>query len=402
MITVNEATAIILENAIDFGTEEVSLPRCGGRVLREPMVADRDFPPFARVAMDGIALRHSSFEAGRRRFAVEAVAGAGALPVALGQPDACIEVMTGAVLPPGTDTVVRYEDVEIAGGTATVKVGKVVKGQHVHPRGEERRQGDVLVARGRRLSAAEIGIAATIGNLSLKVARLPRTVVIATGDELVVGGNTPLPHQIRASNVNSIAAVLAGFGLESDSLHLRDEAATVRRELETCLRDYELVILSGGISKGKFDYVPEALTRLGVLEMISRVAQRPAKPFWFGRLPGGPPVFGLPGNPVSAFMCTLRYLAPWLRRCLGLPAFDAVFARLEEEVVYPKPQTYFLQVETRFDSSGLFVARPAPGKGSGDVAGLADSDGFLELPPDADVFPAGASFRYFGYRSSPA
>lgn len=395
MISVSEATSIILDQLLDLPTETVPLRSANGRVLREPLVADRDFPPFTRVAMDGIAIPYDSYEAGRRKFVLEGIQAAGAEQQTLSNEKGCIEVMTGAVLPNGTDTVVRYEDLELEEGMATIAKGSVQRGQNAHPQGFDRKKGARIIDSGHRLTAAGIGVAATVGKTTLQVVRPPRVVIIYTGDELVEVDDLPLPHQIRASNVHTIAAMLGNWGAAADLLHLRDDAPVLRRKVLEALRNYELVLLSGGVSKGKYDLVPEALLEAGVKQFFYKVAQRPGKPFWFGRQPGGAVVFALPGNPVSAYLCALRYVVPWLRKCMGLLPFDDTYGRLSEEILFPKEQTYFLPVKTRSSLDGILFADPQEGKGSGDLANLVEVDGFLELPPEKDHFEKGQSFRLF-------
>jgi len=399
MISVPEATAVITAHTRNFGVEETDLQKAAGRILREPLFADRDFPPFSRVAMDGIAIAYDSYREGRRRFAIEGTLGAGAPPSQLRDPIGCLEVMTGAVLPAGADTVVRYEDLDIADDTALIRTDGVREGQNIQSKGLERRQGQQLVAAGTRLSPAEIGIAATVGKSRLTVAATPHTLIIYTGDELVGVDALPLPHQIRVSNGPTITAALQEYAIQADTLHLRDEEPVVRQTLRDTLEKYDLLLLSGGISKGKFDYIPGVLDQLGVRQLIYRVAQRPAKAFWFGNLPGGATVFALPGNPVSAFLCTLRYVMPWLEQSLEQQPPLTSFVRLSEAVHYPKDRTYFLQVKLRMDPDGIRRAVPVRAKGSGDLASLADSDGFVELPAGAVTFGTDEGFRYLGYRN---
>jgi molybdopterin molybdotransferase len=395
MISVSEATVIIFNQTIILPTEIVPLRLAGGRVLAEPLCADRDFPPFTRVAMDGIAIRYDSYEAGQRRFTLEGTQAAGTEQQTLTNEKGCIEVMTGAVLPQGADTVVRYEDLNLKERTVTITADHVRRGQHAHPQGFDRKKGETIIAPGQRLFAAAIGVAATVGKASLQVVRPPKTVIIYTGDELVEVDEAPLPHQIRASNVHTIAVTLQNWGVEADFLHLPDDATLIRGKVAEALRNCDLILLSGGVSKGKYDLVPDALLETGVRQFFYKVAQRPGKPFWFGREPGGAVVFALPGNPVSAYVCTLRYVLPWLRKCLGVMPFDDTYGRLSEKIVFTKAQTYFLPVSTRSSLDGTLFADPREGKGSGDLANLVEVDGFLELPPEKDYFEKGQSFRFF-------
>jgi molybdopterin molybdotransferase len=399
MLTVAEAEKIILGQAFAPSPEPVELSQALGRILAEDLRADRDFPPFDRVTMDGIAIRHECFAQGQRRFSIQGVQAAGRPRLRLPDPGACLEVMTGAMLPDGTDTVIRYEDLRLEDGAATVRCETVTPGQNLHRQGTDRSRGDLLLSKGRRIGPAEIATAATVGKTRLSVALLPRTAVVSTGDELVDVGEEPLPHQIRSSNAYALHALLAGqFRLESRRFHFADDRETIRQGLETILGGFELVVLTGAVSAGKFDFVPAVLAELGVQELFHKVSQRPGKPLWFGRMPGGAVVFALPGNPVSAFMCACRYLSPFLRQSLGeLPA-PAEMAVLAGPVSFRPDLTWFLPCRVASAPDGRLTAHPAPGHGSGDLANLNEADGFLELPLERDVFPEGEAFLFHRYR----
>ena len=392
MISVKEATDIVLANTIPFGTEEVGLEQAIGRLLAEDLVADRDFPPFTRVTMDGISIKYSDFENGQRAFPIAGLQAAGAPKQALQKPEHCFEVMTGAILPENTDTVIRYEDLEIENGTANIVIETIKERQNAHQQGSDRQQGDVIVSKGKLISPAEIGIAATVGKPTLRVQKLPKVVIIYTGDELVEVSATPLPHQIRTSNAFTIASTLSKWKLQPDLLHIVDDMEATKQKLNQCLDEYDVLILSGGVSKGKFDYVPEALAQLGVEKLFHRIAQRPGKPFWFGRAENDTIVFALPGNPVSSFMCATRYFLPWLRHSFGLEPMNYAYAILTEDFYFKPDLTYFLQVKVSYDPSGKVLARPVEGRGSGDLANLVDADAFLELPKGRDHFLKGEIF----------
>ena len=398
MIDVADAWSIICRHVRDYGVESVPLDRAIGRVLREDLRTDRALPPYDRVTMDGIALQHAAFAAGGRRFPVAGIAAAGAPQQSLHQPDTCLEVMTGAVLPDGTDTVIRYEDVDITDGVATVRVEELKYGKNVHRHGEDRTAGELIVASGTLLSAAEIGVAATVGKSNLSVARTPKVAIISTGDELVDLDQTPLPHQIRKSNVYRLQASLRAEGIAADRFHLVDDLETVKAELRHLLGTYDVLLLSGGVSKGKFDFLPQALSELDVQKGFHKIRQRPGKPFWFGTATNGTVVFALPGNPVSSFLCLQRYFLPWWRASLGLDKRPTVRAVLAENFSFMPDLTYFLQVRTRFDETGRLLAQPVTGNGSGDLANLVEADAFLELPRGQTDFPAGGVFPIYFFR----
>jgi molybdopterin molybdotransferase len=398
MITVETATRLIQQEARLSDPTEVPLASACGRVLREPLVADRDFPPFHRVAMDGIAISSRDFGNGQRIFPVSGIQAAGKPRAVMSGAGLCMEVMTGAVLPEGADAVVRYEDLAMEGGQAEIRLAEVLPWQHVHRQGNDRRQGAVLVREGTLLTPAEIGLAATVGKHRLRVSALPQAVVLSTGEELVAVEETPLPHQIRRSNVHSLAALLAEQGLRVSTGHLPDDPEALREQLGPLLDSNDLLVLSGGVSMGKFDFVPQVLVELGVQPSFHRVSQRPGKPLWFG-CRGRTVVFALPGNPVSSFMCTLRYVSPWIRAVQGLPPAPSMLAVLAEDFSFTPGLTYFLQVTVRRDPSGILLASPVVGHGSGDLANLAAADGFLELPKDRQDFHSGESFPLHAYRT---
>ncbi len=397
MISVEEARAIISGTIKDFGISSVDLDDAVGRVLREDFSADRDFPPYNRVTMDGIAIHTDSFEPGKA-FPIAGVAAAGAPQLSLQSTEHCLEVMTGAILPTGCNAVIRYEDLLISEGTAQVQLEKVNPGQNIHDKGEDRLEGSLVVKSGRVLSPAEIGVAATIGKAMIKVSRLPETIIISTGDELVTVDQQPLPYQIRRSNVHRLKATLKQFNIEAATEHLVDDLDVVTNRLKAIIEEKELILLSGGVSKGKFDYLPEALDRLGVKKLFHRIAQRPGKPFWFGQAPNGALVFALPGNPVSSFMCTQIYLLPWLKSCLGLPASPQPFGVLQKDILFKPDLTYFAQVKITYDKAGKILAHPVEGNGSGDLANLVDADAFIEIPRGKNEFAAGEIYPLHFYR----
>jgi molybdopterin molybdotransferase len=397
MLSVEQAAALILQHAAAWPDEIVSLASAWNRILAEPLLADRDFPPFTRVSMDGIAIDYSAFAAGRRQFPILGVQAAGMPPLRLDDPNGCIEVMTGAMLPGNTDTVIRYEDLDISENAARVAIEDIRQGQNAHLRGTDRLQGDLISPAGVRITGAELGIAATVGKTSLKVKGHPRIALVASGDELVAVETQPLPHQIRTSNIFALQGLLQSWGLGAGLLHLSDARDEIVQKLRLALDDYDVLILSGGVSAGKFDYLPEAFEELGVRKIFHKVQQRPGKPFWFGVAPGKT-VFALPGNPVSSFMCTIRYIQPWLRASMGMQPLPPRYAALAEDFSFKPSLTYFLQVKIESTPDGRLIALPAPGKGSGDHANLSDADGFLELPAERQLFHADEAFPLWGFR----
>lgn len=398
MISVQEALSIISSHRQDFGTEDIHLDKSLGRVLREDFLADRDFPPYDRVTMDGIAIAHKSFEGGQREFPIKGIAAAGSPQQSLADATACMEVMTGAILPAGADTVIRYEDIEENGSTATIQLETMIWGQNVHNQGEDRAQGSVVVKAGKQISSAEIGVGATIGKHQVRVSRLPKTLIISTGDELVEIHETPLPHQIRRSNIHRLKSTLRIYGIEADSHHFEDDLEEIKTKLRQMIIDYDVILLSGGVSKGKFDYLPEALEAVGVEKLYHKIKQRPGKPMWFGKSPKDSYIFALPGNPVSSFLCMHRYFLPWLQQSLHLELRPAPKAELAASINFKPDLTYFAQVKLEYSSEGKVLAHPVEGNGSGDLANLVDADAFIQLPQGKDLYHKGEVYSLLFYR----
>ena len=400
MIPVAEAFARVLATARPLPSETIALPHAAGRVLAETLFADRDFPPFNRVAMDGIALAHATWARGQTEFPIEHTQYAGAPPQPLQNPQKAIEVMTGAVLPPGTDVVIRYEDILLADNRATIQIPPPeVAGVNIHRQAADRRRGDALLMPGTRLGPAELAVAATVGAAELAVTRAPRVAVVSTGDELVGIAATPLPHQIRRSNAYALQALFTQVGADVSLFHLPDDREELRTGLTNIIgAGFDAVVLSGAVSKGRADHLPGLLRELHVVEIFHEVNQRPGKPMWFGARADGPVVFGLPGNPVSTFLTACRYVRPWLRACQQpadaaetLVVFEAPApARLTVDIHFKPLLTHFVPVRLTVDAEGQRLATPLRVGGSGDLAGLVGATAFLELPAERTVFAAGS------------
>ena len=395
MISVQEATSIILSHLWTPETERLDLGNAVGRILAEPISADRDFPPFNRVSMDGIAISAKAFQNGRSEFAIAGTQAAGMPQLKLNNSEFCIEVMTGAMLPEGTDAVVRYEDIEIKNNLAKIFIGNISTGQNIHPLNQDAKQSQQLLPPGLKISPAEVALLASVGKSKVGVFSFPKTAIISTGDELVDINQTPLPHQIRRSNDTALQSALIELGCNANKFHLADSRELLKNKLAEIFLAHELIILSGGVSKGKFDFVPEVLESLGVQKLFHQVSQKPGKPFWFG-VSEKHTVFALPGNPVSTYMCFYRYIKPWLMRSLGaeLSTSQAILAK---DFIFKPPLTYFLQVKIK-NEGGKLMAYPDAGGGSGDFANLKEVDGFLELPLEKIEFKAGEVFPYYSFR----
>lgn len=397
MIQVEQAEKIIQAQIKSFGAEEVPYSAALNRVLAENLYADRDLPPFNRPTVDGMAIYFQAYENGVRSFKIKAIQAAGETPVSISTKDECIEIMTGAALDDSVDTVIRYEDIDISGSAAIIKNTEVKKGQNIHLRAKDKKQGEVVANANALITPALMGLAASIGKTTLWVKRLPRIAIITTGDEMVSETQTPTLYQLRRSNSIVIKSVLAKYEINADLLHLKDDVEQITNELARCLDGYDVLLISGGVSMGKFDYVPRVLEALNVEKLFHQVQQRPGKPFWFGLHEGRKLIFAFPGNPVSVFMCLHRYFIPWLENSLGVQSQQQGYAILQSDILFPYPLQYFAQVRLSSNPDGQWLATPVETNGSGDFSNLIYTDAFIELPLEKNVFKKGEVFKIWRY-----
>ncbi len=373
--------------------ETVPLSGARGRVLAEPIVADRDQPPFPRSTRDGFALRSADLALGSTPLRVIGGVRAGERwnGPALAEGEA-LEIMTGAPVPDGADCVLMVEH-------ATVDPGHALRPEA----GRRLRPGENIVAAGAEgRAAAEIGLAASCGYPELRVYRRPRVAIVATGDELVEVGAEPAAWQIRNSNSHTLASLVDAEGAMPAMLAI---ARDTREDLRARLREAggaDLLLLSGGVSMGKYDLVEDALREAGAEFFFTGARIQPGKPVVFGRLPrrtepgDSRPVhfFGLPGNPISTEVCFRLFVAPLLRALCGRTERAPRFAeaRLTEEVRGGAKVTRFLPAVIEGDWQGVTV-RPVPWQGSGDLAANARANGFVVLPFGVEAFRAGETVR---------
>lgn len=397
MISPGEADALIGQLFTCLPIESLPLVQCTGAVLRENVYAERDQPPFDRVAMDGIALNTEGLRGGNARLTIQAMQAAGEPPLSLASPTHAIEIMTGAVLPGGCDAIVPIEQIEVRDGQALLKdPSRINAGQNIHRRGSDTTQGALLLGAGMHLGAPEIAVAAGAGMARIRVSAQPTLIVVSTGNELVEPGDPIEAHQVRRSNAYGIVSSLRrrGFQRIADD-HLPDDFELLRRRLRVHLDTHDVVILSGGVSMGQLDLVPRALAELGVREVFHKIAQRPGKPMWFGIGPTGTAVFALPGNPVSTLVCLARYVIPGLYAAMGESPRPSEKIAIAAPVDVKIAMTTFMPVRVQGDEWGRLWAHPSPTNGSGDFASLTGTDGFVELPPGPNTYAKGFVTRLY-------
>ncbi|MCX5655793.1 MAG: molybdopterin molybdotransferase MoeA [Planctomycetota bacterium] len=391
MISPHEALEIVLSEARRLEAVLVPLADALGGRLAEAAVADSDLPPFNKSAMDGYAVRAADVARLPAELAVTEELPAGQSPTRPLEPGTCAKIMTGAPVPPGADLVVPVEDTERP-ADGRVRILRVAPGRsHICPRGEDVRRGEAVLEAGRVLRPQEIGLLAAVGCDRAVIYRRPRVAVLATGEELVSVSAVPGPGQIRNINSSSLLACCRAAGVPADDLGVaRDERADLRAKIaEGLTRD--VLVVSGGVSMGEWDFVPKVFEEAGVAVRFATVSMKPGKPTVFGMC-GGRLVFGLPGNPVSTLVGFRWFVRPALRKMMGHPdpAPQLLDARLLAPVKAKDERTTFVPAVLRYSPDG-WGATPVITHGPADLVGFSKADGLIILEPGA--YEAGARVK---------
>ena len=386
MLSVEEALEAILSRVAVLGTERVDVIASLGRVLAEPIVSRREIPPWANSSMDGYAVRAEDSRAGVTLSVVGRVE-AGALPSrAIGRGEA-MRIFTGAPLPPGADSVVPQEDVEATNGRVTL-TGAVERAAYVRPAGEDVRVGDRVLEAGAVLRAAEVGLLATLGHAQVTVYRRPRVAILSTGNELADLGTEPGPGQIPNTNTYSLMAQVIETGGDPTSLGVAPDRLDAIEERVRRARDADVILSSAGGSVGELDLVREAFTRAGAELHLWMVSMRPGKPITFGSL-GERPVFGLPGNPVSAMVTFELFVRPALLKMAGRARLTRPRLRARALAPIPNPGSRrgYLRVQLETTGEGTLGARLTGEQGSAILRSMVAADGLAVIAPDTTVAP---------------
>jgi molybdopterin molybdotransferase len=384
MISFTEALAIVQESVRFLDIQTVPLAVAAGRVLAADVTADADQPPFAKAAMDGFACRRADLPGPLR--VVETIA-AGAVAAHDVGPGLCARIMTGAPVPAGADCVVKFEDTESL-PDGMVRATTAATKTNICQQGEDVRRGDIVVGRGAVLAAPHIAVLATVGCAEVPVARRPRVGVLATGDELVPVEQQPGPGRIRNSNGPQLMVQTRAAGAEAVDLGIaRDDAGALAAAIAAGLADCDVLLLSGGVSTGDFDLVPQAMQACGLQILFDSVAMKPGRPTTFAVRPGAW-CFGLPGNPVSTFLQFELLVRPLLAGLLGgAQAPRPVKARLAA-AVRRRPSQRQTWLPVRVTAGG--EAEVVTYHGSAHIHALCRADGFIMLPAGVSVLEKGA------------
>ena len=387
MIELHEALKIVLDTARPLGSERVELDRAMNRVLAEDVVSDLDMPPFDRSTVDGYACRRADLAG---KLSVIETIQAGVAPAKTLGPRQCAKIMTGAVVPQGADCVVMVEQTEPAGGDAIRCRGRQTQ-DNICRRADDVRTGQVVLKKGDRIRPQQVAVLASVGCVRPLVARRPKVAVVATGDELVDPTVKPGPSQLRNSNSPQLAAQLNALGVSpGDYGVVKDIEADIDRVLGTALAENDVVLISGGVSVGDFDFVPGALRRNRVRLLFERIAVKPGKPTLFG-LTDHSYCFGLPGNPVSAFVIFELLVKPFLFRLMGhVHSPVRIEMRLEEPVARKDTER---QSWIPVKLIGRNAVRPVEYHGSAHGLALCEADGLVPVDIGLASIEKGASVQ---------
>ena len=390
MISIEEARRRILDNLPPLRKERVGFQESLGRVLAEDLLADMDIPPFDRAAMDGFAVRAADVRAAPVELELAGELRAGSDAVMTLEPGQAIAVTTGTPIPAGADAVQWLENTQPSANAGRIRVQKPLEpGDNIVPRGAEASHGTKVLSAGRTLGPQDLAVLATFGRTQISVWQRPLVAVLVTGDELIEIHDTPRRGQIRNSNAYSLSAQVQRMGIQPEYLGIvRDDPGELGCRIAEGL-NRDVLIVSGGASVGKYDYLEAVLQERNVTILFSRVAVRPGKPTVFARQ-GNTLVFGLPGNPVSSFVSFENFVRPALGRMCGYskPDLFRVGGVLQEAMSQIPGRTAFLPAIARWDE-GAWKIHPIPWKGSGDIIGFSQSNALVIFPGDRESMSPG-------------
>lgn len=394
MLTVTEARNIInekLPGVLQPITERRGLLSARNLVLAGTIVADRDVPPFNRATMDGYALRSADLRADPHvGFKITGTVHAGSSDVFSLGPGECVKIMTGAPVPVDADAVIRIEDSEQHNSLVHFRTAIVEPYKNIARRGEDSSEGAILVSPGRICDVSVLTVAAAFGYENLEIFAPPTVVIITTGNEIVEPGEKPAAHQIRNTNMITLASMLDVYGIKCETAQVCDDRETLKKAIERGFESH-IMILTGGVSMGETDYVPEVLESLGVIKWFHKLKIRPGKPIWVGA-GDGCLVFGLPGNPFSARVGCKVFIEPIVRQLLGLKPHRHEYRPLSRAKIKKHDFEEYFRCGTAGESNHYIEI--VHHNGSGDFIGSLRSDGIALHPAEKKELEAGEEVLY--------
>ncbi|MBK8671485.1 MAG: molybdopterin molybdotransferase MoeA [Bacteroidetes bacterium] len=395
MQSIQNALQLILSNKRNFGTETISIHDCLDRVLAEDIYADRDYPPFNRATMDGYAIISQDINIGKNSLLklTDTIHAGEAKQFAL-ESGNCIKIMTGAPVPQRANAVIRIEDTHINGNEIHFNVKQVKENQNIAIQGEDAKKGDLLIKKGTKLNPNSISLLAVTGHAKLEVYKLPIIAIVSTGNEIVAVESVIQPHQIRDSNVHTLKNSLLNYCISAIQTALIVDDKIALKNTISELLNTDIIIISGGVSKGDADYVPEILKHLGVIEIFHRVSIKPGNPLWFGKMPNGGVVFGLPGNPISVQVGYKVFIESFIRKCFDMEPIEPLFLPLLGEKSKKSNFTEYFPCKLTHENkkSGLAINKMNT---SGDISTTNNSDGIAIHPSEKQTIEKGEFVEFY-------
>ena len=395
MQSIQNALELILSNKRNFGTETISIYDCLDRVLAEDIYADRDYPPFNRATMDGYAIISQDINIGKNNLLkiTDTIHAGEAKQFAL-ESGNCIKIMTGAPVPKRANAVIRIEDTHINGNEIHFNVKQLKENQNIAIQGEDARKGDLLIKKGTKLNPNSISVLAVTGHAKLEVYKLPNIAIVSTGNEIVAVESVIQPHQIRDSNVHTLKNSLLNYCISAIQTALIVDDKIALKNTISELLNTDIIIISGGVSKGDADYVPEILKHLGVIEIFHRVSIKPGNPLWFGKMPNGGVVFGLPGNPISVQVGYKVFIESFIRKCFDMEPIEPIFLPLLGEKSKKSNFTEYFPCKLTHENkkSGLAINKMNT---SGDISTTNNSDGIAIHPSEKQTIEKGEFVEFY-------
>ncbi len=399
MISVSEALKLILEGSSALPSQIIPVENAQSFALVNDVKSDRPLPPFDRVAMDGFAVKSEDFTSETMEFKIAGQVQTGVSSKLVVGPGEAIRIMTGAPCPEGADAVVKIENATIKGKTVVLKEENMKPGLNIATKGEDTEAGKTLIRAGTPLTTAGIAVCASVGLPKVEVYQKPKIKIISTGTEIISPSESPLAHQIRDCNSFSLRSMSRSNILESRFLGIGEDdkkvlAAMIREGLES-----EILLLSGGVSMGEFDHIPQLLSENGVKNLFHHVRVKPGKPIWFGKTEKGTYVFGLPGNPVSVQTCYRIFVEPLIRKLSGYanPRHRFIKLPLSEQVNSKSNRDHYMPGKLVITEKETLL-EPIHIRGSGDFSNFEPSQGLFLFPAEEKQLEAGTPVDFLPWR----
>lgn len=389
MITTTEALNIVKKSWPRYTPQSTDLTNADYHILAEDIYTDRDYPPANKSIMDGIAINFQKYAEGTHQFKIAFTQAAGQPQKALSDLHHCAEIMTGALVPDNCDCIIPVEHIKIENDIAILNNDiSLTKFQFIKKRGEDASTNQMILAKGTTLTPPCIALCAAVGHNLILTDPILKVAIISTGDEIVSPDQKVEPHQIHSSNDYFIKSLLEKTNRAyCDCFHVCDDETLLKTNITAWLSDYDILVFSGGVSMGKFDLVPKVLNDLNIKQMFHKVRQKPGKPLWYGMSEKQQPVFGLPGNPVSSYTCSVRFI-----RDILLTTQVPLLAKSKHRFECPGKITKYVMVKCTIIDNETFFEK-INFKGSGDLFSITQSDGFIEIPETMEAVETQQTFQ---------